>query len=301
MIKNDRKLAIAKDVSNPLIVIMGIGKNDDEDDMNAKKQDYTNLMFAFNHLLGYSVGYNSINNDKKDNDDSKQQENKKDDDNNDKSIKFNYIQDKMKHQDIQSESYQLLWKTDDIDTFSKNVYEILVDKNNKHDGVFFYLLFYHNDGTKVECMLDSYGNKYFWLDEPFFRRLNPIWTGHMVKYPIIWFVEAYKSIDATFEEAKKKNIEIMKNIKGSGGICMTGDSVMWLPHTWTHVIPNANKNGGILTQATKKIFRHPSVAKGRCLLSILLNHMRDWIDSCNLAMIIGNIGGVDGVYLIKPK
>ena len=305
-----RLVATAKDVSNPLIVLMAIAKNGDKDDIAAKQHDYINIMFAFNHLLGYSVVYNSVNNDndndKKDNDDLKQQESKKvdtDDNIDSNKIKFNYIKDRMKHQDIQSESYQLLWKKQDIDEFGKNMYDVISDENNKHDGVFFYLLFYHNDDdpTTYGKMIDSYGNTYAWLEEQFFRRLNPVWYGLMEKYPKIWFVEVYQSIDGTFEDAKKKNIKIRNRIRGNPFVFKTGDSMIWSPYQYTHVIPNANKNGGILTQATKKIFRHPSVAKGRCLLSILLHHMEQWVANCDLAIRRSQNGGYDGAYLVKPK
>ena len=205
----------AKPVSNPLIAIMAIAKDGDADDMSAKKQDYINLIFTFNHILKYCVVYKSIDknniensSDKKSDDDNKDEKTNADDGKEDVtqlSPKLNYIQDRMKDKEIKSEVYQLLWTKKEIHEFGNDVYKIVGDKNNKHDGIFFFILWNDEMYENVIHIRDSYGDKYVFPggNETFYLKFNdPRWMGD---YPKVWFVESYKHIDGSQKDANKMN------------------------------------------------------------------------------------------------
>ena len=286
---------------------MAIAKNGDGDDMSAKKQDYINVVFTFNHILGFPIVYKSINNNNKnnnnkDNSDSKQQE-EKNNDSSESSPKLNYRTNRIQFKDVKSEVYQLLWNKQEIDQFCNDVFKIANDKNNKHDGLYFFVLWYgdNNICKTIEALIDSYGNKHYFIDETqkeptFYKKFG----GCLPDCPKTWIVESYKSIKGTSDDAKKINIANRPERPLFSAFGAYGSStVVWMSYLYPHVIASANKNGGMATQCAKKVFGQSDVAKGKVTSGVLIDQWM-YLVGKYFTMQPWSCGGVSE-YTLKPK
>ena len=128
----------ATKVSNPLIAIIAVANDGDVHDMSAKTEDYINVLFAFNHVLKYCVAYQSFNShfinayDSDNDSDKKSNDNNNNDNKDDR--KLNYRKDRMSHQEIESELYQLLWTKEEIEQFG-NIISILNVLNSNKESI----------------------------------------------------------------------------------------------------------------------------------------------------------------------
>ena len=98
-------------ISNPLVALLAIGNEKDENDLKSKKQDYIKILFSLNHILGLNVVYKS--NDSNNNGDTDLNNDEKQDLTESK-VKLNFVKNKIPFNDIKNENYTLLWKSNEI-------------------------------------------------------------------------------------------------------------------------------------------------------------------------------------------
>ena len=198
---------------------------------------------------------------------------------------LNYKKDKISATKYNKLEYKLFWNEEEINSFGDEIVEILSNKENGHDSLIMFIIWYGNNDDDLSRINDSKGNKINL--RKFHEKIVSymVITGDPLKpennhewwYPVLWFCDGYQHCK-TKEEAINKNTESReKEIKietGLGYMAFDNEET-WTPIDRCYSIYNGINQGGILTQIAKSVFSSKKVAQGKIDMQDLISLMRD--------------------------
>ena len=142
--KDDRQLVSKREMKNPLVVLLCIGKyskysNGKLEDVLGAKRDYILSKNCFNYIWGYTIVY-MINKNTK---------------NNTNIDSLRIIRNRSKDM---KDDFKLKWSGEDIETFNEKIIKkVLNEKKEDYDGLIFIL---SGHGNSDDSIYDSFGEEY---------------------------------------------------------------------------------------------------------------------------------------------
>ena len=174
-------------ISNALVVILGIGEYDGMTSLTGVRSDYKNVIFTFYQDYQYSVVYFDTQNTLHYCNRHPKTET------NTNTNKTKFSQTKLKSSD-----FKLKWDADEIEQFVQNVQDIINNTDYiKHDALIFFI---SSHGDSESVILDSNCEEVslFTIFSYFFGKKCP----YLLDKPTIWFIDACRGIQTSLIDLK---------------------------------------------------------------------------------------------------